>query len=34
MSETYLLVLTEYLINFVRVLRDAGDNPIDFEELA
>jgi calcium-dependent protein kinase len=34
MSDTYLLVLTEYLINFMRVLRDGGDTPIDFEELA
>ncbi|CAK60875.1 unnamed protein product (macronuclear) [Paramecium tetraurelia] len=33
-SETYLLVLTEYLINFARVLRDGKDSPIDYEELA
>lgn len=34
MTDTYLLVITELLINFVRILRDAGDTPIDFEELA
>lgn len=34
MTETYLLVLTEYLINFARVLRDGKDAIIDYEELA
>lgn len=28
------MVLTEYIINFVRVMRDAAHSPIDFEELA